>query len=120
MMLRHILRTICLGACLLWSRPSSAQQTFVGFQTGDTLLAICNADQEARIYCAGYIIGIEEILFTGNAINGFRACSLPNEGPTSHHLEDVVLTYLQNHSATRRLTATGLVAAALAQAYPCD
>ena len=67
--------------------------------------------------CEGYIEAIAGVMLENNSINGFRAC-IP-EGVTVARLKDVVYLYLTVHSVKLHLAASGLVAEALEDAFPC-
>ena len=94
-----------------------ASPAFGGFEDGNKLLSKCEGDPVLRENCYGYIIGISDTM-AGNAINGFRAC-FPI-GVSKVQIFAVTTTYLKDHPENRGYGAAGLVAAALADAFPCQ
>jgi hypothetical protein len=67
--------------------------------------------------CLGYVTAIMDGLSGGNSINGKRACIPPNVN--MNQVVDVAKSFITDHPETRHLLAAGLVADALAHAFPC-
>jgi hypothetical protein len=67
--------------------------------------------------CMGYVVGIADALGAGNEINGFSAC-FPEE-VTTGQIRDIAIAFLQEHPELRHYAASGLVASALEEAFPC-
>ena len=105
--------TVVALACL----PASAQEV-VRFYSGNDLWSECtnNGDSQFGI-CLGYVMGITDVMSTGSAILGWRAC-LPLQVAATL-AQDVVKQYLEQHPERRHYAAAGLVAEALAGAFPC-
>ena len=97
-----------------------AQGTFPSrgtFQTGNILLENCHKDGGYRqALCEGYISGVTDVL-AFNPVSGWRSCS-PKE-VTKEQTRDVVKAWLEKHPRRRHYSAFGLVAEALAEAFPC-
>jgi len=113
MMMHAFLRA---GVVMAWVWSSSiafAQETRA-FIVGNELLRACSGDSPG--YCLGYVTGIADVLLTGNAVNGFRAC-IPKAEP--NQLKDIVIQYLQQNPSRRHFGARGLVADAISEAFPC-
>jgi hypothetical protein len=112
------------------------------FAAGTMVAAVMSASAGARanyfesgktlyggnlMFSDGYVIGIVDALLTGNEVNGYRAClSLPKQTAAGQmqdgvrrRLRDVVRRFLAVHPESRPLAASGLVAQALAEAFPC-
>ncbi len=91
----------------------------VNYFVGNELHAFCQSDKLSRKYaCVGYITGIADVLAEGIAVDGRRACI--SMGTTNARLTDVVKYWLEQHAEARHRNAPGLVAEALAEAYPCE
>lgn len=66
--------------------------------------------------CIGYVTAITDVLSV-RAVNGFKACV-----PTDANMDqviDVIKFFIRDHAEKRHLVAAGLVAEALATAFPC-
>jgi hypothetical protein len=87
--------------------------------SGNQLLERCRAEQGsfARGICYGYINGIADVLSSGIVVNGWSAC-FPAQ-VTSGQVVDVVTRYLTANPQVRHMSAPGIAAAALEQAFPC-
>ena len=69
-------------------------------------------------FCRGFVAGVADVLSGGDAIDGHRACA-----PLDAQLDDMVEIvggWLEAHSRDGHRDAVPLVAAALAEAFPCD
>jgi Ssp1 endopeptidase immunity protein Rap1a len=97
--------------------PAAAQEG-AGFFTGNDLWSHC-PDKSAFSsgICLGFVAGIADVMGTGSAILGSKAC-IPEHG-TAAQARDVVKRFLEQHPERRLYFATGLVADALADAFPC-
>lgn len=103
---------IAIGA----AAPARAQ-----YFDGNTLHFRCQQERETAMVrwtdCLGYVSGVADVMSGRNAINGVQAC-IPR-GTSRNQLKDVVVDWLRRHPEHRHHNAGGLVAAALAEAYPC-
>ena len=99
-----------LAAIGFWSMPA----TLAGFITGNDLQRACLSRDNM---CVGFIGGIADAMGAGNIINGYRAC-LP-AGVELGQVKDIVIQYLNANTQTRHLSAGGLVADAISNAFPC-
>ena len=99
---------------ILVGAPASA-----GFQTGNSFYDKCSQNDDFdAMYCMGYSGAIADTLGTGaQAINGFRAC-MPT-GASHNQVLAIVNNWLAQNPEKRHFTAASLVAAALAEAFPC-
>jgi hypothetical protein len=90
----------------------------VAFADGNHLLDLCNTDPE---WCLGYVVAIADAMGTVQAgdgtVAGFRTC-LP-ESVKQGQARDVAINFLRARPELRHLTASSLVAEALAEAFPC-
>jgi hypothetical protein len=111
-----MIRIIVAGAAMLAVMSASAGAR-ADFLNGNSLYGYCSTDFNTALYCIGYIASIEDVLSAGNQINGYTACTPP--GATLEQIKDVVMRYLVAHPESRHLGASGLVAHAIAQAFPC-
>ena len=90
--------------------------SFVGFQTGNTLLATCTSDNIG--VCLGYLEGLADVMALGSPVYKSHAC-LPS-GVSGRQLIDITVDFLQSHAAIRHFQAASLVAAAFANSFPCS
>ena len=101
-------------AVLFCSHPAWA-----GFKTGNDLYNDCgNQRSSAWMGCYGYVVAIADAFQAGNKINGYSACLSP--AVEAGQLIDVVVNYLRLKPADRHYDATGLVAHAMSDAFPCS
>lgn len=85
---------------------------------GNLLWGFCKSDPPSLI-CSGYVIGVADAMVHGQeGVGGWHACYRANQTPGQ--LTDVVKLWLQNHPEKRDYEGSGLVAEALAQAFPCS
>jgi len=85
----------------------------------DTLFGLCTdydrvADTAA---CLGFVKGIANVLASGEAVHGRKACLV--ETAKDEELVAIVRAYLSDAGERGGDPAATLVAAALADAYPC-
>jgi hypothetical protein len=107
---------VLLALCALLISPLPTQAG--SEKTGDELLYVCTySSLIAQGTCLGYIEGIATVMHHGVEIAQFRACAA--EPATIEQLRDVVIAYLKRNVALRHYLAAALVAAALAEAFPC-
>jgi len=105
-----------LVAALALTAVSASASANAGFETGASLLAHCELPNPE--ICLGYVAGIADAMDSGHdAIHGWRAC-VPT-GTANAEIQNVVIQTLRRHSETRHYLASGLVAFALNQAFPC-
>lgn len=84
---------------------------------GNKLKDALNPSSPLYAVAMGYVSGVTDILFIReNRINGFRAC-LPS-APVSQMME-VTQKYLNDHPEKLHLGASGLIAMALSEGFPC-
>lgn len=101
------------------SHPQTTETTVHDYEDGTAFKAECD-DVKSPFFlgeCEGYIEAIAGVMLGNNSIDGFRAC-IP-EGITVARLKDVVHLYLTVHSVKLHLAASGLVAEALEDTFPC-
>jgi len=105
-----------LVAAVALIASSGSARAHAGFETGTTLLAHC--ELPGVEICLGYVAGIADAMDGGHdVIGGWRSC-IPTGTPNSE-IMNVVIHELQKHPETRHYLASGLVAYALNQAFPC-
>jgi Rap1a immunity proteins len=107
-------RALALAALVSCATTGAAQAEF---KTGNMIIADCeSAAVEDRMVCLGYVEGVVGAMGM-NAVNGYQAC-VPDH-VTGNQVKDVAIAYIYAHPAKRHFAATGLVADALAGAFPC-
>ena len=91
-----------------------------GFYGGDQLWEECRTEPPSHI-CDGYVAGIADAMGSAHALGmgvlGFHACFRVDLAISQ--LTNVVKLYLHEHPERRNFLAAGLVADALARAFPC-
>jgi hypothetical protein len=83
---------------------------------GTDLYDACT-DPDSKLVCLGYVMAIADAARAPAAVKGSPMCG--SENVTAEQVVDVVTRYLAAHSEKRHLSASSLVAHALAEAYPC-
>jgi hypothetical protein len=85
---------------------------------GNELSHLCTSKgARANGLCYGYVTAIAEVARGDDGLYGHHAC-LP-EHTTRRQAVEVVKRYLDQHPEQRHYGASGLVAEALAEAFPC-
>ncbi len=98
------------------TRPAAA----VDFYDGEDLYSDCTSTNATKLpiaACAGYTVGSADALAAGSTSNGFKAC--PPAGATRGQIIKIAVDFLREHPDRKRFGAAGLVANALARAFPC-
>jgi hypothetical protein len=104
--------------------PTASVHATEVFETGNSLKADCDRGDTkdasgflVRGYCVGYIKGIADAM-SYNTLNGFKVC-MPS-GLIISQVTGIVRQYLNANPQSLNLAASGLVAASLATAFPCQ
>ena len=119
--MKRTIAGIVLAAVMAVSVASAAQAAQgVDFEDGNDLYAKCNSPYATMNWfmCLGYVECISDALGSGSSINGYTAC-MP-AGASAGQAMDVVKQFLTAHPELRHFIAAGLVASALANAFPCQ
>jgi len=110
-----------VAAVAVWGEARAETSAFIN---GNELHEYCNSPRGTERYglCVGYIVGVSDALASGTTnlpvlIFGWRACIPKNV--TIGQVTDVVTKWLREHPQDRHYLATGIVAEALAKAFPC-
>ena len=121
---RLLVTTVTSVAALLSVAPSAAQDvTTGGYINGERLITRCTSvDHLDGALCLAYILGVADSMQAAQASGGtllfeWRTC--PPPGTMAERLEDIVVRFLTAHPETQRSSASGLVAKALNDAFPC-
>jgi hypothetical protein len=99
---------------------AEGQSSAMSFQTGNQLYDFCTSPSATYSVgvCYGYVLGVYDFLaLAASQTPGSPVC-IP-EHATVQELVDTVKKFLTDNPSTRHNTASGLVLAALAQAFPC-
>ena len=83
---------------------------------GDRLYELCQPNSRSSTLCGDYVLSVADALMLGR-VGRWTAC-LP-VGVTDDQVIDAAEQFLEAHPARRCSAAFGLVAQALAEAYPC-
>jgi len=88
------------------------------FYTGNDIKSKLNSSLvNDNIFALGYVAAISDSL-NRNKVNGFPAC-LPDYVELGQ-IKDVVKIFFDKHPEIMHFAASGLVATALAEAFPCS
>ena len=105
-------------AVIPFTVPTTLAQTVTSYiGDGNDILLVCTAPQGAT-GCVAYLAGIADAMAGGNPVGGMRAC-IPKEVVTGQ-LVDITVNYLRGHANERHTMAAHLIAAAMAEAFPCS
>lgn len=102
-------------ALLALAGPAAAQA--LELETGESLLGRCKSGSEGALTCLGYVSGVADAMAAGNSINLATACFVGKVN--AGQLQDAVVAWLERNADKRHFAAAGLVAAALAETFPC-
>ena len=116
---------VAVTLCFLSFGPAEAQ-----YQGSGELYEMCFGEGRfseeklkatAEGVCWGIIVGIGDILVSGQEVAGFRVCVTNQKAGQSRGLIiDTVKEYLMAHPDKADLPAYALIAEALQEAYPCE
>jgi Rap1a immunity proteins len=110
----------CVLACI-WCNPVTAEGKAVRtFLNGNRLVEHCSAAGYGYEYglCEGYVMAIADAISGGDTVLGYTACiPLPVDG---NQVREIVVAALHRDVAVRHAAARGLVAKAIAEAFPCS
>jgi hypothetical protein len=109
-MAKKLLILLSLGTLL--AAPAAQALT----DGGDLLKWCTQSSAAASGRCLGYLLAAEDVLAT-DSIEGVRACVPRETGLQRQHR--IVVDWLQANPTATAATATGLVARAYAQHFPC-
>lgn len=116
---RQLVSVALVALAFTASPPAKA-----GYVTGQDLLSICSPQRADPVYrlkvaqCRGYVVAIADTADCSRKNIEFRWNSATNA--SQHQLVDTVVGWLEAHPALLTYQADGLVAAALADQYPCN
>ena len=102
-----------LWSSLWWSSAWKQRLTSVD---GDKLYELCSPNSRSSTPCDDYVLSVADALMLGR-VGRWTAC-IPS-GVTDDQAVDVATRFLETHLAKRGSPALGLVAEALAEAFPC-
>jgi hypothetical protein len=113
--LAALLIATAIGVTILPSRAD--------FWTGNDLIKWCTeykyGASAGAPACTGYIMAIVDVMAEGkDTVLGWKAC-IP-AGVSSDQVRDVTIGYLSANIPKRHLGAPGLIAEAMAEAFPCS
>jgi Rap1a immunity proteins len=113
----RVLKTLLVACVACLSLPVTDAGAY--YQTGNDLLEWCNAEPGTpqRVQCYAYIEGVIDSMSNGSAVLSYRACF--RNGIVAKQMRDVTVAYLTAHANVRDVIAASLVAAAMAEAFPC-
>jgi hypothetical protein len=113
-------RRLFAASVMLVAMTAASAGAKADFRDGNELYAECTGDNSKQLICIGYVMAIADAARAPNAVgaSGFTVCEL--DDVTVKQMFGVVTQYLSAHSEKRPHAAFSLVAAALAEAFPCS
>lgn len=112
------IKTTLAAAFVALAAPTHAN---AGFKTGSVLYDDCQGNNNLKMYCLGYIIGITDMLSALHTMGALEDRPCIPVGVNAGDVRDVVVKFLREHPESRHLTAASLAAIALRSAYGiCD
>ena len=119
--MNRIITTRVVAAVISVSVLTAAAEKAAAYATGNNLLAWCvSASRTERGLCHGYILGIADAMEESKNIGRFAACiPAPVRAGSPGRLFQLAQQFLASHPEKRQLSASSLVANALAEAFPC-
>jgi hypothetical protein len=107
-------RLVAMATAVAMACLPTAAETATSFYSGNALWNECSGDNAFQSgLCMGFVAGISDAM----SIAAIKACFPP--GVTVGQTADVVKRFLGQHPERRHEAAVFLVAAALAEAFPC-
>jgi hypothetical protein len=95
-----------------------------GYVTGHKLIGRCISNERADGgLCLGYILGVADAMQAaqasgGTLLFGWQAC--PPSEATARQVQEAVVRFLLIHRDAQSSSASGLVAKALSDEFPCS
>lgn len=110
-----VLTATTLATALCLSTPARAAVSI----SGNGLQTFCTDFDRPTdpATCLGYVKGIANVLASGEAVDGYKACL--TDTASDNRLVAIVSSYLEYARDRGRQPAAALVAKALAESYPC-
>jgi hypothetical protein len=98
--------------------PGPKNQALAGFYDGNELYEICTSPKNSDWnVCVGYVSAIYDVIMKVDLFD-YRSC-LPQKYIMSSQVKDIVASWLQRNPQHRHYSSPSIVAAALAEAFPC-
>ena len=110
------MRRTAAFAVVIWL--SSFAPSYSATTSSDDLQLWCADREYLEFTCAGYIRALFDVMADGNEVSGARAC-IP-AGVTVEEARNIAIDYLESNLQEAPQSAPVLIAAALAQAFPCQ
>jgi hypothetical protein len=110
-------RIILLAFATMLSQPVSAGSNMIGM-SGNSLYAECtNADMVRIAKCEGYILGVQDAIYSGYLTQYFSLCFPPAVEVQQLRLQ--LIKFIENNPDLMNFAAEGLVAKSLENKYAC-
>ena len=113
--MKQIIGVVAVVVALVVALPVWAGEKSAAFFSGEALFEKCDLSEE---YCIGYVTAIADVMEKVKPLYGETAC-FP-EGTTPGAQTDTIKAWLAENPKLRYLSATSLIAKALAKAFPCE
>ena len=115
--IRRLWRAFCLIACLGLTCAAPAPMV-PSFESGNSLLSMCESVGESSGLCYGYMEGALDILAAYPQLATRLGVCFP-AGISRRQVRDIGGNYLQSHPETRQNTAQSEMVLAFRTAFPC-
>ena len=110
---------VALAPAGLASMVARAADNLHFYYSGDDLLRECTSSSGRNQYsCMGYLQGVADTLAVDRILANKNACIEPNV--SAAQLRDVIILYLKNNPADRRLPASAAAKSAFTTALTCE
>ena len=115
----RIIKNIFLLITTLSIFTSVQANSSVSFVRANQLYNLCTSDSKIdNAVCDGYIMGINDSMYSGHLGNIFKVCPPPGVTPSQVRL--IVVKHMQTIPEKLHFVADGVVAEALAMTFQCQ
>jgi len=111
--------TITLAAVLCGGSLTATASSTVSFLQANKLYSLCESRSEIdRGICEGYIMGVNDSMYSGHLGNMFQACIPQGVSPAQARL--IIIKYMKTVPEKLHFVADGIIVEALATTFPCN
>ena len=101
------------------ANTSAHSSSSLGILKANELYSYCSSEQAVdHSFCEGYIIGVNDSMFSGHLSNVFQVCFPP--GISIEQLRLVLIKYMETIPEKLHYIADGIVAEGLATVFQCQ
>lgn len=111
--------TILLAIALYGTSLVATASSTVSFLQANKLYSLCESSSEIdKGICEGYIMGVNDSMYSGHLGNLFQACIPQGVSPAQTRL--ITIKYMKTVPEKLHFVADGIVVEALARTFPCQ